>query len=103
MGDYSSMGRFKAKLICSVIDEPPGSLSQVGQTQRRVLAGLVLLVPGLRLPQFHLVAVRIDDPRELAVLVRFRTLEDLDAGRQEVRKKLAEVIDPVVDHEGCVA
>ena len=59
------MGRFKAKLICSVIDEPPGSLSQVGQTQRRVLAGLVLLVPGLRLPQFDGICFRIVETGEL--------------------------------------
>src|SRR5262249_53285037 len=69
----------------------------------RTLTGLVLLVPDLRLPQLHLVAVRIDDPRELAVLMRFRTFEDLDPGRPEVRQKLAQVIDPVVDHKGRVA
>jgi len=31
--------------------------------------GLVLFVPDLRFPQLHFVAVRIGDPRELAVLV----------------------------------
>src|SRR5262245_13431196 len=69
----------------------------------RTLTGLVLLVPDLRLPQLHLVAVRIDDPRELAVLMRFRAFEDLDSGSPEVREQFAEVIDPVVDHEGRVA
>src|SRR5262245_28650121 len=67
------------------------------------LTGLVLLVPQLRLPQLHLVAVRIDDPRELAILVRFRALENLDSAGAEVREQLAQVIDPVVDHERCVA
>jgi hypothetical protein len=61
----------------------------------RTLTALVLLVPELRLPQLHLVAVRIDDPGEFAVLVRFRALEELDAGRLEVREETVEVIDPV--------
>src|SRR5690606_30381053 len=66
-------------------------------------AGLVLLVPEHRPPQLYLAAVRVDDPRELAVLVRFRTPEDLDAGRPEVREQLVQVVDPVVDHERRVA
>src|SRR5690554_3676235 len=74
-----------------------------GRARRLGSGGLVLLVPELRLPQLHLVAVRVRDPRELAVLVRFRALEDLDAGRPKVREELVEVIDSVVDHERRVA
>src|SRR5262249_23658263 len=46
---------------------------------------------------------RIEDPCELAVLMRFRAFEDLDSGRLEAHEQLAEVIDAVVDHEGRVA
>src|SRR5690606_5009465 len=60
---------------------------------------LVLVVPRHRLPEFDLVAVRIHDPRELAVLVRFRTLDDVHAVRAQLHEQFIEVVDPIVDHE----
>src|SRR5687768_15663802 len=60
---------------------------------------LVLLVPRLRLPELDLVAVRVHDPRELAVLVRFGSLDDRHALRTQLLEQPIEVVDAVVDHE----
>ena len=41
----------------------------------------VLFIPEHRLPKLDLVSIRIHDPCELAVLVRFRPADDSDTGR----------------------
>src|SRR5258705_4639882 len=46
---------------------------------------------------------RSHDPRKLAVLVRFGSLDDFHTSRTQLLQKLAEVVDPVVDHEGRFA
>src|SRR5882672_4774359 len=43
------------------------------------------------------------DPRKLAVLVRFGSLDDFHTPRTQLLQQLAGVIDPVVDHEGGFA
>src|SRR5580765_4239406 len=64
---------------------------------------LVLLVPGHRLPQFHLVAVRIHDPGELAVFMRLGAADDFDPVRAQLRNQLAEIVDAIIDHERRIA
>src|SRR5262245_33944614 len=66
----------------------------------RTSGPLVLGVPVHRLPKLDLVTVRIHDPGERAVLVRFRSADDFHPTRTQLREHLAEVVDPVVDHEG---
>src|SRR6267142_3730882 len=68
-----------------------------------MLASLVLVCPDHRLPQLDLVSLRIDDPGELAVLVRLRPLQDVDAGSLQAGDQLEKIVDPVVDHERRVA
>src|SRR3989441_136476 len=63
----------------------------------------VLVVPYLRLPELDLVFVWVHDPRKLAVLVRFGSLDDFHTPRTQLLQQLAEVVDPVVDHEGRFA
>src|SRR5438552_6053439 len=63
----------------------------------------VLVVPDLRLPELDLVFVWVHDPRKLAVLVRFGSLDDFHTPRTQLLQQLAEVVDPVVDHEGRFA
>src|SRR5438552_3999436 len=60
----------------------------------------VLVVPDLRLPELDLVFVWVHDPRKLAVLVRFGSLDDFHTPRTHLLQQLAEVVDPVVAHEG---
>src|SRR5580765_951235 len=59
----------------------------------------VPVVPELRFPEFDLVLVGVHDPRKLAVLVRFGSLDDFHACCTQLLQQLAEVVDPVVDHE----
>src|SRR6266496_1434439 len=68
-----------------------------------MLRTFVLGVPDLRLPELDLVFVRVHDPSELAVLVRFGSLDDFHTPRTQLLQQLAEVVDPVVDHEGRFA
>src|SRR5262245_56168676 len=63
----------------------------------------VLLVPVHRLPELDLVPIRIQDPRELAVLVRLGSLERFDTARAQLCQQLGEVVDAIVDHEGSAA
>src|SRR5262245_41948793 len=63
----------------------------------------VLLIPRHRLPQLDLVAIQIEDPRELAVLVRFRTANRFDAAGAKLREQLGEIVHAVVDHERRIA
>src|SRR5436189_73825 len=67
---------------------------------QRSSRSLVLVIPQLRLPELDLVSVRVHDPRELAVLVRLRSLNDAHARATQLLEQLAEVVDAVVDHEG---
>src|SRR5690349_9391328 len=86
--------------------QPPVNWSMERVTVDRVEwrgSALVLVVPGHRLPELDLVVVGIEDPGELAVLVRLGPLEDLDAGRAQLGEELVEVVDPVVDHEARLA
>src|SRR5688500_9159031 len=83
----------------------PSNQMQRAQTQswREPSALLVLVVPDLRLPELDLVFVWVHDPRKLAVLVRFGSLDDFHTLRTQLLQQLDEVVDPVVDHEGRVA
>src|SRR5258706_14187106 len=63
----------------------------------------ILVVPDLRLPELDLVSVWVHDPRKLAVLVRFGSLDDFHTSRMQLLEQLAEVVDPVVNHEGGFA
>src|SRR2546428_7015528 len=63
----------------------------------------VLVVPHFRLPELDLVVVWVHDPRKLAVLVRFGSLDDLHTPRTQLLQQLTEVVDSVVDHEGGFA
>src|SRR5215208_820036 len=57
---------------------------------------------GRWLPQFDLVALRIDDPAKLAVLRVLDLVEDVAAFRFERRDQSVKVFNAVVDHErGC--
>ncbi len=67
--------------------------------QLRSTSALVAVIPAFWLPQLDLVAVRIHDPGELAVLVRFRALPDFDAGCFQLGNHAGHVVDAVVDHE----
>src|SRR6185503_4762711 len=66
-------------------------------------SALVLLVPDLRFPQLDFVPIRIQDPRELAVLVRLGSLERFNTARAQLRQQLDEIVDAVIDHEGAPA
>src|SRR5688572_12758680 len=53
-----------------------------GRCPRPLASGaFVLVVPELRLPELDLVFVRVHDPRKLAVLVRFGSLDDFHTAR----------------------
>src|SRR5262245_159894 len=65
----------------------------------RTSGALVLVIPDHRLPQLHFVSVRVHDPRELPVFMRFGALEDFDSACPELRDHLDKIVHPVVDHE----
>src|SRR5436853_1368645 len=65
--------------------------------------GLVLFIPDHRLPQLHLVSLGIHDPRELPVFMRFGAANNFYSVRTELRDHLAEIVNPVVNHERGVA
>lgn len=71
----------------------------------RMLPTPILHIPQLRLPQFDLVPIGVDDPGEFAVFVGFGAFEDVDAVHAQVGEEGVHVIDAVVDHErgfaGC--
>src|SRR5258707_806662 len=69
----------------------------------KLSGAFVLVVPELRLPELDLVSVRVHDPRKLAVLGRFGSLDDFHTPRPQLFQQLAEVVDPVIDHEGRFA
>src|SRR5690606_31882907 len=62
-------------------------------------AGLVAVIPPDRLPELDLVAVRVHHPGELAVLVRLRAIDCLDAGGLQLCQQRVEIVDAVIDHE----
>src|SRR4029077_1416195 len=78
--------------------EPMRTVSKV--TAGGLSCTLVLVVPEHGLPELDLVPVRIHDPRELAVLGRFGSLDDFHAPCTQLIKQFTEVVDPVIDHEG---
>src|SRR6185503_2403973 len=59
----------------------------------------VLVIHELRLPQLHLVTVRVHDPCELPVYIRIRAFDDFDPALAQLRDHLVKVVDSVVDHE----
>src|ERR1044072_7235909 len=61
--------------------------------------GLVLVIPEHRLPELHLVPVRIHDPCELSVFIRLGASDDFDPIRAQLRYQLVKVVNAVVDHE----
>src|SRR5215208_1437918 len=65
----------------------------------RTSGGLVLFIPEHRLPQFHLVSLRVHDPREFSVFMRFGAADDFDSACAELRDHLVKIVNPVVDHE----
>src|SRR5262245_43092749 len=56
-----------------------------------------------RLPELHFVAVRIEYPREAAVVVELRPLHDLDAVAPQLRQQRFQIVHAVVDHEARLA
>src|SRR5215471_1929795 len=88
--------------ICRIVPSDDRSRARAPVLTKSSL-GLVLLVPRLRLPQFHFVSVGIEDPRECSILVGLRALQDFDAVALQLRQHVGHVVDSVVDHEAGVA
>jgi hypothetical protein len=60
-------------------DAEPMPFTFANLTTNPLSSTLILFVPGHRLPQLYLVAVRIHNPGKFAVFVRIRAANDLDA------------------------
>ena len=65
------------------------------------LSFLILVVPKFWLPQFDLVSIGINDPKERAVLVILWSLMDRNASGIKLRDHFVHIVDSIVDHEGC--
>src|SRR5690349_12798376 len=87
-------------LSCSVMPTPLWSANPASSTNaNESLANM----SGLRLPELDLVVVRVHDPGKRAVLGRLGSFDDVDTPGTQLLQQLAEVVDPVVDHEGRFA
>src|SRR5262245_35755969 len=88
--------------VAPLVERPYQYCLHLFSRLRSTSGPLVLVVPDHRLPELDLVPIRIHDPRELAVLVRFGSADDFHSARTKLREHLAEVVDSVVDHEGRI-
>ena len=93
---------------CNGADRAAVRIARLGRPVKKMIGGIEgwkldgVLLRG-RLPQFDLVALRIDDPPKLAVLRVIDLVENIAAFRFERGDQSVKVLDAVVDHERGVA